>query len=305
MYLADRVALCTTPLTVCLNETEWTMPGVAGFAERVSSCPVRYVLMEDVHEACCDLAERFGDLLQAHNPILRAPLDQAWIEWRDPETGAQVGVLMAAADDGRSGTLRIFWTRGDTIDVAQADIVFDFDRPLDFMQARGMPRYALRALPPAFAGLKRHLSLTLDPEWQDYFRNTVLGANGLPEASSLCGEMLWRDVIRTLAFFILVGSRAPLVERPVERARLNALRVKAGKPPLLDHVEMRIGQAGPAYTGHGGGAGGDGARKHPRLHMVRGHLVRRRDSVFWRAAHVRGGGSGEPPMPATRLVKLG
>ena len=305
MYLADRIAQWTTPLTVALRGKEWKLPGVSGFAERVSQCAVRYVLMEDVHEACCQLAERWSDLLDPANPLLRAPLEQTWAEWRDPETAEQIGVLIEAAEKGRAGSLRIFWTRGGVVDVAQADIAFDFDRPLDFVQTFGQPRYALRALPPAFAGLKRHLSLTLDEEWQAYFRSTELGPQGLPEASSLCGENLWRDVIRTLAFFILVASRLPLIERPVERTRLNAYRIKAGRKPLLDHVEIRIGQAASQRSGQDGEADGGGSRKYPRLHMVRGHLVRRRDNIFWRTAHVRGGGSSDLPMPATRVARMG
>jgi hypothetical protein len=31
-----------------------------------------------------------------------------------------------------------------------------------------------------------------------------------------------------------------------------------------------------------------GSRRPPRLHHVRGHLVRREDRVFWRMAHLRG-----------------
>jgi hypothetical protein len=31
-----------------------------------------------------------------------------------------------------------------------------------------------------------------------------------------------------------------------------------------------------------------GCRRSPRLHHVRGHLVRREDRVFWRTPHLRG-----------------
>ena len=242
MYLADKVVHCATPLTIELHDREWRLPGTVVFTEQVSECAVRYVLQSDVHEACCQLAERWSDLLDPANPKLRVPMERIWTEWRDPETNEQVGVLVNATPDGRAGTMRFFWTQDGIVEVAQAEILFDFDRRVDFTQSCGRPYYGLRALPDAFAGLKRHLALTLDRAWQIYFGATALGPHGLAEASSMCGERLWPDVVRALSFFVLVASRTPFVERPMQRARLNAVRAKAGKAPLLDHVEIRIGQ---------------------------------------------------------------
>ena len=68
---------------------------------------------------------------------------------------------------------------------------------------------------------------------------------------------------------------------------------------LFDHVELKLGQPPSVGAAHAGGS-----RKFPRMHMVRGHLVRRQDSVFWRSAHIRGGAVTEPPMPVTRRVRL-
>jgi len=302
MHLADKINHSVFEIDIELGDHTWWLPGPAAFAEELSQCLIRYILFEDVHETCGQLAERWCDLLNASNPKLRAPMEQAWIEWTDPECGEQVGVLVNAASDGRGGILRMFWTKEETVEVAQAEVVFDFDAPINFRQAKGRPLYGMRALPAAYGDLRRHLAIAIDSSWERYFRATALGPHGLPEVSSICGERLWPDVVRVLAFFILLASRTPFIERPVLRERLNVSRVNAGKQPLLDHVELRLGQpSSPNISGQEQTSG----RKHPRLHMVRGHLVRRRDSVFWRAAHVRGGGSCESPMPATRLVRMG
>jgi hypothetical protein len=226
-------------------------------------------------------------------------MERVWIEWASPKDNGQIGVLVRADADGRSGSLRVFWSTDSGVDAAQADVLFDFDRGLDFTRAHSRPLYGLHALPPQFADLKRHLAVLIDSEWADYFRESVLGPQGLPEASSQCGDALWADAVLALAFFMLLSSRLPMTERQVDRERLNAARTKQGKPALLDHVELKLGQL-PSI----GAAPAGGGRKFPRMHMVRGHLVRRQDSIFWRSAHIRGGAVTEPPMPVTRRVRL-
>lgn len=300
MYLADRIAHCTHGVEIDLHGKAWSLPGPATFAERVRECPARYVLLEDVHEACCQLAERWSDLLDPVNPRLRAPMQDFWIEWSDPDTRERVGVLVRAEHSGRYGSLRAFWTKEDAVEVAQAEIVFDFDRALDFRRAHGSPRYGLRALPSPYDNLRPHLAVALDTPWAEYFRETALGPHGLPEASSACGERLWPDAIRALAFFVLLASAASVDQRTISKDRLNTARAKAGKRPLLDHVELRLGRPQAPSVEHLAGAG----RKYPRMHMVRGHLVRRRDNLFWRAAHVRGGGQAMDAAPVTRHVRL-
>jgi hypothetical protein len=303
MYLADKIAHCSASLAVEGPGARWSLPGASAFSELLSHCLARYVLLDDVREACRQLTERWSDLLDASNPKLRAPMEQAWIEWADPDSGERVGVLANAASDGRFGSMRIFWTQASEVYVAQGEVLFDFDRRVNSTHAQGRPLYALKAVPAEFAPLRPHLALAIDEFWADQFRATAPGPQGLPEASIVYGECLWPNVVRALAFFVLLASRLPFVERPVVRGRLNVARGKAGKPPLLDHVELRLGQAGsPRIVRRAEGRSG---RKQPRLHVVRGHLVRRRDAVFWRVAHVRGGAGAEPPMPGTRLVRIG
>lgn len=299
MYLADKVVQCRERVEVTLREQTWSLPGASEYSCELQECLTRYILFDDVREACFELVERWPDLLDASNPKLRAPMEQIWVEWAGLAGGGQVGVLVRAASDGRSGSLRVFWDDGTGVNAAQADVLFDFDQGLDFTRAHSRPLYGLHALPPEFTNLKRHLAVLIDSEWADYFRASALGPHGLAEASSLCGDGVWADVVLAMAFFVLLSSRLPLAERQVVRECLNLARVKQGRPPLLDHVELKLGLAPSIGTVQAGGS-----RKFPRMHMVRGHLVRRRDSVFWRSAHIRGGAITEPAMPPARHVRL-
>lgn len=301
MYLSDKVAICSAPLELDLRGKKWKLPGASAFADDVRACPTRYVLFDDVRAACHELTDRWGDLLDPRNPTLRAPMEDVWLEWSESSIREQAGVLVNASPDGRSGSMRIFWSTSEQADAAQAVVLFDFDNPLNFTRAQGRHLYGMRALPEEFGALKNHLALAIDGSWAEYFRASALGDQGLPEAASLCSDELWTDVVRTLAFFVLLGSRMPFDEREVSRERLNVQRAKAGRPELLDHVELRLGGYG-GYSDTTGGTG-LGGRKQPRMHVVRGHLVRRNDSLFWRTAHVRGRANADA-MPVVRHVRM-
>jgi hypothetical protein len=74
---------------------------------------------------------------------------------------------------------------------------------------------------------------------------------------------------------------------PVSRAAINRKRLANRRAPLLDHIEVN---ASLDAVSTGDSAGEGGGRQSPRLHHVRGHLVRREDRVFWRVSHLRGSG---------------
>ncbi|HZF45343.1 MAG TPA: hypothetical protein VEZ26_03335, partial [Sphingomonadaceae bacterium] len=181
------------------------------------------------------------------------------------------------------------------------EILFDLDRPLEMHPREGGLRFPLTGIPPQLAFLQPHLALVFDEYWEDYFRASPLGPIALPKAATQCGVNLWSDVLQVLAFFALLGARVPLAEKPVDRGRLNKARIKAGKPTLLDHVQLTIGRPQPAPSEH---SWQEGSRRHPRLHSVRGHLVRRRDQIFWRAPHLRGLENAGRSAPPTRIVRM-
>ncbi len=73
---------------------------------------------------------------------------------------------------------------------------------------------------------------------------------------------------------------------PVSRVAINRKRQALGRLALLDHVEVRasLDAVHQPYTR----AMQTDGRQSPRLHHVRGHLVRRDNRVFWRTPHLRG-----------------
>lgn len=302
MCLADKVAYRAAEVLVERQNQTWRLPDSSAFAERLQGTDVRYVLQGDVIDACRTVSGEWADLLDPSNSRLRAPLPLFWVEWTDSETGEEVGVLVDAASDGRSGNLRVFWNGASGAEVAQGVVIFDLDRTIDQFPRGDRPAFPLKVLPQELAALRPHLAVVIDECWESYFRSTSLGADGLQRAAAACGENLWPDIIQALAFCALLGARVPLTERPVDRARLNKARTKAGKPRLFDHVELTIGKPQLASSGDGGMPGG--GRRHPRLHSVRGHLVRRRDQIFWRTAHMRGLENMRLPAPATRIVRM-
>ena len=89
-----------------------------------------------------------------------------------------------------------------------------------------------------------------------------------------------------LALFLLMSIRDDLVRLPVNPQRLNSKRLRLGKPPLLEHLEICAPVFCPAAAGRAESSGT--LRRAPRFHHVRGHIVRRLDTVYWRAPHWRG-----------------
>jgi hypothetical protein len=86
---------------------------------------------------------------------------------------------------------------------------------------------------------------------------------------------------------------------PVSRAVLNHKRGRRGQQPLLDHLEAHAslypaGSDRPSVERTG--------RCAPRLHHVRGHLVRRDNVVYWRTPHLRG--SASRGVVRSRTVRL-
>jgi hypothetical protein len=101
-----------------------------------------------------------------------------------------------------------------------------------------------------------------------------------------------------LAFVLLLATRTGLPQSRSDFDRLNRARLKTGKKPLLDHIEVRAPLL-PEYFSQPP-AERRGTRFGPRLHHVRGHLVRRGSQLFWRVPHLRG--SARAGFVRTRTV---
>jgi hypothetical protein len=314
MKLADQVAQCRTPFLV-------RRPGIreairlnnaADCAAQVAAAPIRYVLCDELTRLCTALAYSKGARTLACADLVRVPAEAVWVEWcsepweREIERygfqpraqpsarGARRGVLVRASREGRRGALRTFWTgdAGGDVLASSLEAYFDLDtaegeEPEPPRGESPSPRrVADDGAQPGDDILQRCFRFRYEPTWHRYYETASL--------SEKEGEALWRHVLGTLvidipvllAFFLLLATRSGLPQRPQSFERLNRSRLKSGKAPLLEHIDV----SAPILPDYVRRAGEEtaGVRKSPRLHHVRGHLVRRGSELFWRVPHLRG-----------------
>jgi hypothetical protein len=331
MRLLDRVARCHAPLRLALDDDSavpFEVTGPSHYAPRVADCPLRYVLDDDLTRACAQLAFADGARLAGCLDLLRVPAQRLWVEWNDAvhkqviyETGAvadydtaasgrRVGVLLQGSADGHRSVARTFWVDAaaeESADVVLSPLETHIDLRGEHSVAADFPGVLtggfaslIDPADSAMASLLDHVRFRFDEPWAAYYRAAAATPAAQRHVVHKCLEAVARDVPLLLAFFLLLSAKDATRSMPVSRAALNRKRIANGRPPLLDHVEVRasldaVGQAdagGSELTG----------RQSPRLHHVRGHLVRRDDRVFWRTPHLRG--SGIRGMVRSRTVCL-
>jgi hypothetical protein len=321
--LADCVAQCHSPLVV--RGRTGTEPRVlsdtADCAAAVARCPLRYVLSDDLTRLCADLAYSKGAGTVACADLLHVPAETLWVEWcNEPwksalahhgfplgegPWGGRRGALIRASRDGRRGLVRTFWNVNGGGDVRASSV----EAYLDFDTAAGEEPEALdrepgragRVYDSARSGddlLARCCRFRYQRSWSEYYR--------LANLSGTADQAVWRhslgtlvmDIPMLLAFLLLLATRGGLPQRSQQLERLNRQRLRAGKAPLLDHIEVHAPML-PEYRDDPRVECGT-ARRSPRLHHVRGHLVRRGSQLFWRVPHLRG--SARSGVVRTRTV---
>lgn len=253
--------------------------------ERPSHASVRYVLDPAASYACGDLVRNGEGLFEPDNCLFRMPADTFWLECfteRDGDASApnrRVGYLVRSGSTGRRGTITPFTETADgRTRQLPGQIWFDLDAPI--VSEKGM--YALRH--PQLdhvAGLLTHCVLVPDQESLSKMRVSA-GSNSTPLGA--LAEGTWFALPLMFAFVALLNSPQVVDTRPSDLERLNRARARRGRPPLLDHVEVRLALGDSARSGNAGTNG----RMTPRLHFVRGHVVRRSGKTFWRQPHLRG-----------------
>lgn len=286
------------------------------FARRMAECPLRFVLGDDLTRASAELAFADGARLAGCLDLLRMPAPHMWIEWNDEahkrviyETrsaaefdrdaaGRKVGMLLRASTDGLEAIGRTFWT--DARDNECAEVTLS---PLEtHIDLRGEFAHAPQALDalsggfidvtdrqdPAVASLLDHVRFRFDDSWAAYYRAAAADAAFRRRLISDSLAAVVRDAPFLLAFMLLLSAKDATRRVPVSRTAINRKRAVLGRAPLLDHIEVKatldaVSVSEPSE---------DGALRHaPRLHHVRGHLVRRDHRVFWRVPHLRGSAS--------------
>jgi hypothetical protein len=265
------------------------LTSVGAKASSLDRCSLRYVLDEDVAEQCRELIRRDNGLLDPDNELLRIPGELFWMEWpAEASDGSgcrsSLAALVEASPSGRSGTVTGFFENEGQADLLILTSEFDLDRPLAPPEASRDSLRVRHGDLPHLNKLFDHSLLTMDPTWRPFLASR--GAAEFKKAVRELSDSSWFNLPMVLAFAALVNSGEVLDERRPELTRLNVARAKRGQPPLLEHVQVRM-RLGSQSSG-AGGTGSSSERSSPRLHYVRGHLVRRGGATFWRAPHMRG-----------------
>jgi hypothetical protein len=316
MRLLDRVARCRVPLTlqpVRHGATPREVAGPSRFAAQMVACPLRFVLGDDLTRASAELAFADGARLAGCLDLLRMPAPHMWIEWNDEvhkrvihETqsaadfdaaaiGRKVGILLQASANGLSAVGRTFWTDAGSDEYAEVTL-----SPLEtHIDLRGEFADAARAHDvmsggfvdvthggnAATASLLGHVKFRFDESWANYYREAACNADFKRRLiNDSINSIAW-DAPFLIAFLLLLSAKDATRLIPVSRAALNRKRVTNGRAPLLDHIEVN---ASLDAVSTADSAGDPSGRQSPRLHHVRGHLVRREHRVFWRVPHLRG-----------------
>jgi hypothetical protein len=329
MRLLDRVARCRALLALALEHhlsVPFEVTGPSDYAARVANCPLRFVLGDDLTRACAELAFADGARLAGCLDLLRVPAQHLWIEWNDEvhkrviyETqsaadydsdsiGRRVGVFLEGSPDGCRAVMRTFWadSTNDETEVTLSPLETHIDLRGEFSGSSDISGVLaggfVRVDEPddaAMSCLLDHMRFRFDDAWAAYYQAAATSRRTQTEVVHASLAAVARDTPLILAFLLLLSAKDATRSIPVSRSVINRKRELHGRPPLLDHIEVRASL--DAIQASSGGFEADG-RQSPRLHHVRGHLVRREDRVFWRVPHLRG--SAARGMVHSRTVCL-
>jgi hypothetical protein len=281
----------------------------------MAACPLRFVLGDDLAQASAELAFADGARLVGCLDLLRMPAQDLWIEWNDEihkrvihetqpaaqadagATGRKVGILLRASRDGLAAVGRTFWADAasdESAEVTLSPLETHFDFRGEFAQPEGMDPLsgaffdATHSRNVATATLLGHVRFRFDESWADYYRPAAADAQFRQRLLAESVNSIAWDAPLILAFLLLLSAKDATRRAPVSRAAINRKRLANGRSPLLDHIEVNAALDALSSAEPDGESSG---RQSPRLHHVRGHLVRREDRVFWRVPHLRGSGT--------------
>jgi hypothetical protein len=314
MRLLDHVVRCRTPLVPAVRgiplRTGTRESG--SFGADMIACPLRFVLGDDLTRSSAELAFADGARLAGCLDLLRMPAAQFWIEWNDEvhkrvihETrsapqfeaaaaGRKAGVLLRASQDGVRAVAHTFWVAGGAEDseVTLSPLETHIDLRGEFPITAAAPDplegellHATHSTHSDTAELLDHVRFRFDAAWADYYRSAAANAAFRERLIKESVAAIAWDAPLVLGFLLLLSAKDATRWVPVSRTAINRKRAALGRAPLLDHIEVNAClQTSASAPPMGEGSG----RQSPRLHHVRGHLVRREQQVFWRVPHLRG-----------------
>jgi hypothetical protein len=317
MRLLDQLAQCERPFIVrnTISGQLTTLSGARELGAEVRQCQLRYVLDDELTRLCTALAYSKGARTLDCADLLHVPAQSVWVEWCEapwqrellqfgfpsPSEGVDLpgrrGALIRASRDGRRGVIRVGWMVGPVEQepvVSPMEAYFDFDTeegaapepPEDYELTRHEHRVADRSAAGADI-LSRCFRFRLQRSWAQYYTESPLTAGARVALDRHNLSQLAPAIPVILAFFLLLAARGGLPVHHAPLERLNRARAAAKKRPLLDHVAV----SAPIFKSDQPSRQDDDlyvGRRRPRLHHVRGHLVRRGNQLFWRVPHLRG-----------------
>jgi hypothetical protein len=315
MRLLDLISQYREPFVIAPRAQDAppvVMSGPGDYSRAIAGCPLRFVIADNLTRASAELAFADGDRLAGCLDLLGIPAPLMWVEWSDAihqqvicqcdivtegdasAQGRRVGVLLQAQPGGRSAMVRTFWNvPGSESAVLMSPLETHISLDEQFephvnVEQMLLGEYAsIDCRDPGVAALLGRVRFKFDEKWAKYYRESALDAESRDKVvrKSLAGVA--HDIPLLLAFFLLLNAQGATRPVAVQRAQLNRKRLGKKRPPLLDHVEVHATLPGNS-SGPNDGQGGAITRRPPRLHQVRGHLVRRENRVFWRTPHLRG-----------------
>lgn len=303
MRLLDQVAHAGEPVVVACpgDASPRRLPGTDTLAMDLAACPLRYVLADDVTELCTRLAFEDDSILGSSLELVRVPAP-LWVEFTDTarqrvftefgrldpaarrDFNRRVGLLVTGDTSGRKGRIDICWEEeGLSPAVAPFTIEYDLDDASFAKSIMGDDAVIGVTVQgaPALSALFKRVRFRLRPEWREFYQERA--GDRYRDILLSAVRPIVEDVPFLAAFCLLLSSGSALRQASIDRSRLNTARKRRNRPHLLDHVELAMN-----LIGSEGGRPGAGERSSPRLHFVRGHLVRRGDAVYWRTSHMRG-----------------
>jgi len=318
MRLLDLVVQSREPFIVLphvKDARQIVVSSPGDFAQSIVQCPQRYVLADDLTRACAELAFADGDRLVGCLDLIRIPAPRLWIEWNDavhqeviarcgvvargdPQAaGRRVGLLLEATPCGRAAVARTFWSAWQAgenrAEVSPLEIHIHLDERFETATETagifaGAYARLMDAHHPSAGDLLDRVRFRFDRKWSQYYAVAAADADTRATVMRSSLAAVAHDVPVLLAFFLLLNAKGATRPVPVLRNTLNRKRLARDRAPLLDHVEVHASLPQDPAGRNDANDAMAGARRPPRLHHVRGHLVRREDRVFWRTPHLRG-----------------
>jgi hypothetical protein len=310
MLLLDQVLCSTRPFVVQQSTGQrFALRGCRELAPMIATCPMRYVLSDELATACAELAYAGGHRLVRCLDLIRIPGPRVWVEWRDSaahrgardyfgeefaQTGQgqrRAGVMLCSTPSGQGGVMHTVWADADQEPlVAAVDVHLEFQQGWAHRDGRGdifLGGWAsITDSDPYVAQLLDCARYQFERSWGAYYHTMAKSDAARRQIIHSSLSSVARDVPVLMAFFLLLGSGDALARRAVNREHINRKRVRSGKAPLLDHVETSLSIFNSHLTTHADPREPEGRLR--RHHHVRGHLVRRGSTLYWRRAHARG-----------------